>query len=293
LYEIVFVAASSQNLYNYYTTLREVLLSQLRLDVLDLFGQSDPSIEQKEDFLSTTQLAKSNVQLRTLPLLIELVKLMIECQEQKQTGMSSLSSSSSSSQSQCSPNVFTVSTDINWTLEKQTVATACEAIKNIGLTVKNMPVSVIDEVPNAKTHRDLFFQVLLLRNLFRCLGLLCILSGTESTMINMIGNTIGSRNSEDYLWTTMLLEFPPVDLSSFPTVVEGTYLHKLLLRSRPLFVSYLMKQLADHVNRTITCNDLIGMNNGIRTNKNTLHTMEGLISQSLLLFRIPTKGFVK
>ena len=51
----------------------------------------------------------------------------------------------------------------------------------------NVPLIFLDEVPPPDT--ELFIYYAFLRNLIRCLGLTCLLAGTESALVNMVETT--------------------------------------------------------------------------------------------------------
>jgi hypothetical protein len=48
-----------------------------------------------------------------------------------------------------------------------------------------IPLFIIDEVPS-KTENTLYHKCILFRNLIRCMGLMCLLSGTEAAAMNAI-----------------------------------------------------------------------------------------------------------
>lgn len=66
----------------------------------------------------------------------------------------------------------------------------------------------LDEVPAlSDTNTDSFYECLFLRNLIRCLRLPCLLSGTESTLMDAQDEKIGSRHAGSDPWVWLLTKF--------------------------------------------------------------------------------------
>lgn len=101
----------------------------------------------------------------------------------------------------------------------------------------------VDEVPiHDKSRPDPFLQCLFLRNIIRCLGLPCLLSGTESTLFQIVEyGSSGSRIQCDRPWVWLLNKFPAMQLDG--PLLQLTqrcteYERHLLQRTRPLFVHW-------------------------------------------------------
>ena len=100
----------------------------------------------------------------------------------------------------------------------------------------------IDEVPMHERHApESFLRCLLLRNIIRCMGLPCLLSGTESTLINMIDFGRGSRGSGKKPWVWLLTGFPATKLNNhLEDLMKGcrAYERYMVESTRPLFVQW-------------------------------------------------------
>lgn len=99
----------------------------------------------------------------------------------------------------------------------------------------------VDEIPALDTTRMTPVQeCLFLRNIIRCLRLPCLLSGTESTLLDMMALVKGSRCAgfTEYAW--LLTKFPTtqIDQQRVEFGRFGAYEQHLLCRSRPLFVQW-------------------------------------------------------
>lgn len=100
----------------------------------------------------------------------------------------------------------------------------------------------LDEVPMwVKSNNRPFFNCLLLRNIIRCMGLPCLLSGTESTLLNVVEYGSGSRRTGGETWAWLLTKFPATELSEQLTELTGScddYEKHLLKNTRPLFIQW-------------------------------------------------------
>ena len=100
----------------------------------------------------------------------------------------------------------------------------------------------IDEVPmHDPLAPEPFFRCLLLRNLIRCIGLPCLLSGTESTLLDVVQSGKGSRGEGNAPWAWLLTSFPAVQLSEELTKLVGrcgAFESHMLWNTRPLFVQW-------------------------------------------------------
>jgi hypothetical protein len=100
----------------------------------------------------------------------------------------------------------------------------------------------IDEVPMwNKLAPDPFQRCLLLRNIIRCMGLPCLLSGTESTLLDVVEFGKGSRREGSEPWAWLLTKFPVTELSEQLTELTERcqdYVRHLLQSTRPLLVQW-------------------------------------------------------
>lgn len=100
----------------------------------------------------------------------------------------------------------------------------------------------IDEVPMwNKIESGPFVRCLLLRNIIRLLGLPCLLSGTESTLLDVVDYGKGSRTAGSEPWAWLMTRFPVTELSEpLKELIQccKDYERQLLLSTRPLFVQW-------------------------------------------------------
>ena len=112
-------------------------------------------------------------------------------------------------------NVF-LSGNFDWTLQGMTLAEGrADAIQYRDVLIH------IDEVPMLiKESPELFLRCVLLRNIIRSMGLPCLLSGTESTLLDVFDFHQGSRGEGNEPWVWLLTRFPVMDFS--PQLMELT-----------------------------------------------------------------------
>ena len=99
----------------------------------------------------------------------------------------------------------------------------------------------LDEIPAMDVARMTDFQeCLFLRNMIRCLSLPCLLSGTESTLLDVMASVKESRTEglTEYAW--LLAKFPTTQLDQLGVQTDrfGEYEKHLMSCSRPLFVQW-------------------------------------------------------
>jgi hypothetical protein len=159
-------------------------------------------------------------------------------------------------------------------------------------------VIFIDEVP-MKGATD-FISVLFLRNIIRSVGGLCILSGTESSLINMVDTAQGSRHTVLRPWVGLLTRLPRTKLAVFNHHGKlDAYEKYLLEQARPFFVEgYLAlratleedvscehsRRLSRHVNETLTPSLLTRLKIWTHEQKPFLLSEMGLHGQLALIF---------
>lgn len=96
----------------------------------------------------------------------------------------------------------------------------------------------MDEVPKISVHSDRYTSCLLCRNLIRAMHLPCILSGTESTLMNVVTTAEGSRVEDASPWVMLLTQTPATVLNATQSAKIsqlGAYEEGLLAATRPLF----------------------------------------------------------
>ena len=160
----------------------------------------------------------------------------------------------------------------------------------------DIPIIFIDELPAPNLLNYIDFEIALyLRNLIRSLQLTCVLSGTESALINMINTATGSRG-EKRLWVNLILNFPkPLFEELLPRkIIENAksneesllslplYEASLLRRSRPLFIIWFIK-CADEM-CTISPTVLDNMKRCLLNEKQMFTSLNGVISQIMCVF---------
>ena len=96
----------------------------------------------------------------------------------------------------------------------------------------------LDEIPaKDELNQTAHDQCMFLRNLMRCLALPCLLSGTESTMLDVVSTARGSRCEGREPWAWLLTKFPATRLN-LQTARFGDYEQHLLCGARPLFIHW-------------------------------------------------------
>mmetsp|Transcript_4375 Transcript_4375/g.6171 ORF Transcript_4375/g.6171 Transcript_4375/m.6171 type:complete len:634 (+) Transcript_4375:299-2200(+) len=100
----------------------------------------------------------------------------------------------------------------------------------------------LDEIPEMDTNRMLSHNhCLFLRNLIRCLALPCLLSGTESTLLDVYSTSKGSRGEVDSRpWAWLLTKFP-LNNHGYSTTHLSTFENHMLTNSRPLFIKWFIE----------------------------------------------------
>ena len=106
----------------------------------------------------------------------------------------------------------------------------------------------LDEIPALDVARMTHFQeCLYLRNMIRCLILPCLLSGTESTLLDVMACVQDSRTDDrtEYAW--LLAKFPATQLDQLTEKIDrfGEYEQYLLNQSRPLFARWFVECFGD------------------------------------------------
>eukprot|EP01032_Pedospumella_encystans_P022469 gene22469-25457_t len=92
-----------------------------------------------------------------------------------------------------------------------------------------------DDVPLFDSdHSEAYDQCLFLRDLIRCMALPCLLSGTESSLLNAVDTVHGSRTKGRVPWAWLFTLFPASRLD-LPTAHLSDHEQHLLRNSSPLF----------------------------------------------------------
>jgi hypothetical protein len=222
----------SQAIYKCFKNLSEHIHSALELDKKS-FGL-DPEMESiRSQFLSSNL-----TPFITVGLLLELFKLVYG--KSNEESLKLLSGFDS----------VTTFTYKPMTLQAARIELKSLVDEGIVGSLCKIPLFIIDEVPS-KTENTLYHKCILLRNLIRCMGLVCLLSGTEAAAMNAIDNIhLSSRqgilNKREYL--RLILKLPPTNWNIFQSdPVYGPLIQKLkedvcamLKRTRPLFLQYVL-----------------------------------------------------
>lgn len=99
----------------------------------------------------------------------------------------------------------------------------------------------VDEVPAlSKINPDPYYQCLFLRNLIRCMFLPCLLSGTESNLVDERETLPGSRFAGFQPWVWLLTKFPR-NRQELPTAHISSFERELLKKTRPLFANWFIQ----------------------------------------------------
>ena len=145
-------------------------------------------------------------------------------------------------------NVF-LGADVTEKLESMTLRDGRKAAEKYRDTLIH-----IDEVPMLNSGaQDPFLRCLLLRNIICHMGMPCLLSGTESTLLDVVSLGKGSRREGSEPWAWLLTRFPVTELDEQLTELTERckpYESHLLRSTRPLFVQWFARCHYDGLTET-------------------------------------------
>ena len=116
-----------------------------------------------------------------------------------------------------------------------------------------VPLFILDEVPCA-TNQYLYEKCILLRNLLRCMGCVCLLSGTEAAAMKSLDIiSYSSRGQQSREYMRLITALPPTAWSAFENDDKYAALIatlsddvcRMLQRTRPLFVEYVLDAMLE------------------------------------------------
>ncbi len=148
-----------------------------------------------------------------------------------------------------------------------TIREGTKALRAIisGGNADKFPLVFLDEVPALERVRvptnSAYLHCVVLRNICRCLQLVCLLSGTESSAMNTIDTVSPGSRTEGKrpVYMKLITKLPPTNLSVFEAKYHDVCkklsksLIDMLAKTRPLFVDYILK--AFHDNLTVDADD--------------------------------------
>jgi hypothetical protein len=133
-------------------------------------------------------------------------------------------------------NIFTIGG--HWKLNPMSIEEGIVEMEDL-----RQCVVYLDEIPERGALA--FDNVLLIRNLMRCIHGVCVLSGTESSLINMIDSASGSRSALHHPWVGLLTLLPSTDLAILDSndVLNrlSEYEKGLLQCTRPWFAQHFLE----------------------------------------------------
>jgi hypothetical protein len=170
----------------------------------------------------------------------------------------------------------------SFTSKPMEIAEGLAAIREI--EASQLPLFFIDEVPsNSERSLELFELCLLLRNILRSMQLVALLSGTESSLINVMATSDGSRVSVNDPWVRLYMKLPD-KFGMKVDVKGGSFESRLLGSTRPLFVKWFEEGCKALQEKTLSPNLVTFLKVSIMSRKPIMGDPQGLIGQVAFSF---------
>lgn len=276
-----------QSIYKCFLPITEALLSAVRVDVRNLSDESTSMASSNRiDKFSTIQIKTSKLKFYTIAVLLAFFSSHADATVPYSSQIAKVSSADA-------PEVYldnsTVFLGTNSIMDLKPILVA-DAISLFDVYRDNHLV-YIDEIPIYESEN--FCSCLFLRNLLRTLKLLCVLSGTESTLMNMVGSVSGSSRGEitPTPWVTLFVNLPKTadalitrHWDSFQSL--NAYGQHILKQTRPLFVEWYFAAANIHCkgNAALTPALLSGMKSVMLGGKSSMRSVDGVQAQIAMLF---------